>query len=144
MHNRTHFFLLIIFPIIFQIFQTPTLAFDEDKFRLFTYTVHIINGLNNNDNPLIIHCYSNDDDLGEHALWMKNEFKFLFGEHMFKFTHFWCVMRLGLKKKTIDVFRTGYESVYCHYTGNCFWSTREDGFYFSNDNESWLKRYEWY
>ncbi|KAJ0034069.1 hypothetical protein Pint_26184 [Pistacia integerrima] len=108
------------------------------------YRVHIINGFSNNDNPLIIHCYSKDDnDIGEHVLWMNNEFKFKFKKNIFGTTRFWCDMRHGSTQKTIDVFRVGHESNKCHDTGNCFWSVREDGFFFSVDNQSWNKMYDW-
>ncbi|KAJ0091855.1 hypothetical protein Patl1_26798 [Pistacia atlantica] len=143
-----HFSFLVIFLIIFHISQAPALACNEEVVIIrFKYKVHIINGFTSNENPLIAHCKSKDNDIGEHVLWMNNEFKFEFKKNIFGTTRFWCDMRHGSVQKTIDVFRVGhesYESVYCHYTGNCFWSTREDGFYFSNDNESWLKRYEWY
>ncbi|KAJ0092725.1 hypothetical protein Patl1_26784 [Pistacia atlantica] len=137
-------FFFIIFLIIFHNFQASTFAFDEDRLIRIKFKVHIINGLSSNENPLIIHCYSNDDDLGEHTLWMNNEFKFRFGNHVWRLTHFWCVMRCGLNKKTIDVFRSGVETKTCRRTGNCFWSAREEGFYFSNDNQSWVKRYDWF
>lgn len=106
--------------------------------------VHIMNDLSNNDEPLIIHCHSNDDDLGEHTLWMKNEFSFQFRENVWRYTHFWCSMRiLNSKETTVDVYRAYHETDKCQDTGNCFWSVREDGFYFSNDQKSWEKRYNW-
>ncbi|KAJ0091862.1 hypothetical protein Patl1_26796 [Pistacia atlantica] len=138
------FFFFIFFPTVFHISQSLALAFDEDKliFRMI-YRVHIINGFSNNDNPLIIHCYSKDDDLGEHSLLMNDEFKFKFGRNVWTVTRFVCDMRSGLKSKKIIVFLMGDEGKRCRGTGHCFWSIRDDGFYFCNDNKSWVKRYDW-
>ncbi|KAJ0091863.1 hypothetical protein Patl1_26797 [Pistacia atlantica] len=139
-----HFSLLVIFLIIFHISQAPALAYDEEIIILrFKYKVHIINGFTSNENPLITHCKSKDNDLGEHVLWMNNEFMFKFRKNIFGTTCFWCDMRHGSAQKTIDVFRVGHESNKCHGTGNCFWSVREDGFYFSDNNQSWIKMYDW-
>lgn len=140
--NNFSFFLF--FLVIFHFSQSLIQADDEEKFVIrWKYKVHIINGYANNDNPLIIHCKSRDDDLGEHTLWMNNEFLFKFRKDFFVTTAFWCGFIHGSSRKVIYVFRIDYESNFCRATGNCFWSVREDGFYFSNDNKSWVKRYNW-
>ncbi|KAK0602794.1 hypothetical protein LWI29_037004 [Acer saccharum] len=46
----------------------PTFASSVDA-SLGKYTVHITNGFYYNEKPLVIHCWSEDDDLGEHTLW---------------------------------------------------------------------------
>lgn len=54
----------------------------------------VTNGFSTNDNPLVIHCKSKGDDLGEHTL-----LEFHFRVTLVGFTHFWC-----LKGKKIIIF----------------------------------------
>lgn len=135
-------FFFIIIPI-FLIIQSRTNAFDENIRIRLKYKAHIMNGLATDKVPTRIHCYSKDDDLGAHLLWMKEEFRFEFTVDFWKKTHFWCDMGFGTNERTVDVFQTGIETHTCRSTGNCFWSMREDGIYFSNNDQSWVKKYDW-
>lgn len=74
---------------------------------------------------------------------MKEEFRFEFTVDFWKKTHFGCDMGFGTNERTVDVFQTGIEIHTCRSTGNCFWSMREDGIYFSNNDQSWVKKYDW-
>lgn len=78
-----------------------------------------------------------DDDLGAHALWMKEEFCFEFTMHFWKRTHFWCDMGFGTNERTVDVFRTGIVRHSCRF------NEREDGIYFSINDQSRVKNFDW-
>ncbi|KAH9681259.1 hypothetical protein WN944_026325 [Citrus x changshan-huyou] len=139
-------FLLFLALASCYVAQKPSSAsssHDENRIIRFNYKIHVINGFKTNKNPLIIHCYSNHDDLGEHTLWMNGEFKFHFRLSMIEETRFWCDWTWGTKKKSTDVFNMAVEYHNCFPTGNCFWKTAENGIYFSNDNTNWVKRYLW-
>ena len=126
--------------------QTPFSAADqsEDILVRLRFKVHILNGFANNAKPLIIHCHSNDDDLGQHTLWNNQEFRFKFIVHFVKTTHFVCNFNWGSKSlEDITVFKNAVETKTCKKTGNCYWKALEDGIYFSNKNQSYLKKYSW-
>ncbi|KAL5781295.1 hypothetical protein ACOSP7_006324 [Xanthoceras sorbifolium] len=53
-----------------------------------------------------------------YTLWKNNEFTVTFPERFFRLTHY-C----GPHYK-------------CYKTKNCYWSVREDGFYFSDDQQN--------
>ncbi|KAJ0013529.1 hypothetical protein Pint_21529 [Pistacia integerrima] len=142
MYNRHLSCWLIVLLIIFHISQASTFA-NKVSF-CWKFRVHIINALSHDNDNLIIHCYSLDDDLGEHNLRVGDEFTFKFGRHVILTTRFWCDMKYGSDhSKTIDVFTENIGDKYCCHTNKCFWSIREDGIYFSNNNQSWVKWYDW-
>ncbi|KAK4852477.1 hypothetical protein QYF36_024524 [Acer negundo] len=120
----------------------PTFASSVDA-SLGKYTVHITNGFYYNEKPLVIHCWSEDDDLGEHTLWKNDEFHFSFKESFFRWTHFYCEMRHDKKFKQIDVYDDKKERIKCTYTLTCYWIVDEDGFFFSINNKFWSKIYDW-
>lgn len=131
-----HLLLLLCFLVFISISET------EARLIRFKCKVHVINGFGTNKNPLVIHCRSKDDDLGEHSLWLKDEFEFKFGVSFILGTRFWCSMQCGAKNRTIDVFgETEYGL--CSNTGNCFWKPYERGILFSVDNTNWRERYYW-
>ncbi|XP_044499382.1 S-protein homolog 24-like [Mangifera indica] len=134
----------IFFCIILPILQSATLANEEDRLvARWHYRVHITNSFPNNDQPLYVHCWSRDDDLGEHNLWVNNEFTFRFGKNIFFPTRFDCDFRHGSLSTRFPIFHIDRDGSKCRRTGQCYWSVREDGFYFCNDNIWWYKRYDW-
>ncbi|XVF85016.1 hypothetical protein PTKIN_Ptkin17bG0084900 [Pterospermum kingtungense] len=137
---------LYLFILASFISQTPVFAaesVDRILFRL-RFKVHILNGFADNANPLIIHCYSLDDDLGQHTLWKGQEFQFKFGLNLFRSTYFECTFKWGSKSTDpFSVFTGNIESITCKATGNCFWKVTEYGIYFSNNNKDWEKRLGW-
>ncbi|OMP09182.1 Plant self-incompatibility S1 [Corchorus olitorius] len=117
-------------------------------FGRLRYKVHILNGFEDNAKPLLLHCRSEDDDLGNHTLWKGNEFRFKFRLHWIKITHFTCNFDWASKKlDDITVFKDGRdgeaESSKCADTGNCFWKAAVDGLYFSTNNQHWVKKFDW-
>lgn len=138
MHNHPLSCFFVIFLISFHISQAPTLAIDFCwKFR-----VHIINALSHD--ILNLHCYSYNDDLGEHTLGVGGDFTFKFGQSPIYVTRFWCDMKYGSSHSTtVDVWTAKIGDKHCCHTRECFWSVREDGFYLSDNNQSWVKWYNW-
>ncbi|WCA47158.1 putative plant self-incompatibility S1 family protein [Turnera subulata] len=68
MSSSTIICLLSILAIIpFQ--ASANSSINLDPFRNH-YTVHVINGFSNNDQPMLIHCWSRNDDLGHHTLYI--------------------------------------------------------------------------
>ncbi|TXG65482.1 hypothetical protein EZV62_006757 [Acer yangbiense] len=98
----------------------PTFASSVDA-SLGQLTVHITNGFYYNEKPLVMHCWSEDDDLGEHTLWKDNEFHFSFRESFIGWTHFYCEMYHDKRFKKIDVYDSAKEYIKCTYTLNCYW-----------------------
>ncbi|OMP09171.1 Plant self-incompatibility S1 [Corchorus olitorius] len=110
------------------------------------FKVHILNGFEDNAKPLLVHCRSKNDDLGNQILWKGKEFQFEFRIHWFKTTHFTCNFDWASKKlDDITVFKNDQhaESYACVATGNCFWKAAMDGLYFSNNDQNWVKKFDW-
>lgn len=99
------------------------------------YAVYIINNLPNDTEPLIVHCKSGDDDLGQRVLHKNEEFSFSFrrkvliGSTLY-FCHFWW----DKKDKSFDVFNNHIAEKDCGKVNSdlneCYWKVQEDGFYF--------------
>lgn len=124
---------------------TLTIASTEmasDRFR-YTFEVHVINGFTDGSKPLIIHCKSKDDDLGEHSLKVGEDFRWHFKINIWFSTLFFCDFNWGQMSRTFNVFTFRKEGKFCSKTGNCYWLPTERGFYLSNDNFTWVKQYEW-
>uniref|UniRef100_A0A516IJZ6 S-protein homolog n=1 Tax=Turnera subulata TaxID=218843 RepID=A0A516IJZ6_9ROSI len=115
-----------------------------DPFRNH-YTVHVINGFSNNDQPMLIHCWSRNDDLGHHTLYIGGDFNFRFGLRIVPpSTHFYCDFKRGEKHLSeVTVFDEDEVLGLCNWTQKCYWRGQEDGLFFSNDNSSWKKLYMW-
>ncbi|XWS22417.1 hypothetical protein CRYUN_Cryun29cG0032100 [Craigia yunnanensis] len=142
----------LIIPFLFMfifascISQTPVFAAESvDKVIIrVRYKVHILNGFADNAKPLIIHCHSKDDDLGQHTLWTNQEFRFKFIVSFVKTTRFICDFNWGSNSAdNITVFENTLETETCKSTGNCFWKAAEDGIYFSNNDQNWERRIAW-
>ncbi|KAK3199682.1 hypothetical protein Dsin_023097 [Dipteronia sinensis] len=68
-----------------------------------------------------MHCWSHDDDLGVHMLWMDNEWQLKFGKEFLGRTHFACNMQHGNKEKTVDVYDSNNEELNCGGRRHCHW-----------------------
>ncbi|KZV34049.1 hypothetical protein F511_02822 [Dorcoceras hygrometricum] len=108
-----------------------------------TYHVHIINGFKNNSNPLKVHCRSKDDDLGEHKLGINGEISWHFKVRLDGSTLFYCDAKKGQHSKHFNAFDATVEGSKCDISSHCYWLLAEGGFYFSTDNFTWMKQFEW-
>lgn len=125
---------------------------NSKPFFLFDrYDVYITN--NEVDN-LMVHCKSNDDDLGDKNLVPGQYFHWGFRQNFLFTTHFWCNFRSmtsddqEIKSITFDVFDL-YISTKCGPGDpkHCYWLAKNDGFYFSMDDkpfpDGWVLRKKW-
>lgn len=108
---------------------------NEKELRpLAPFEVYIRNGLpQSSPNPLTIHCYSKDDDLGFHTLKPSQFFKWDFSMNLFSTTLYSCSFVWGSKKISFEVFNA-YLTPKCENTlpafySTCTWRVTESAFY---------------
>uniref|UniRef100_A0A516IJJ9 S-protein homolog n=1 Tax=Turnera subulata TaxID=218843 RepID=A0A516IJJ9_9ROSI len=132
--------MLIIIPFLAS--ANSSLNFDPFGNR---YRVHVINGFSSNDQPMFIHCWSRNDDLGNHTLYIGGDFNFGFRLRIIPPpTHFYCDFKRGADHLTeVTVFDEDEVLGLCNDTHKCYWRGQDDGLFFSNDNSSYSKRYLW-
>ncbi|KAJ4728388.1 Plant self-incompatibility S1 [Melia azedarach] len=107
------------------------------------FSVHIINGLNNQ--TIDVHCKSRDDDLGLHHLPVHGEFMWKFRVNIKSSTLYFCKWKWVKGHKTFDVFTTDEQFLgkYCGYD-YCRWQGREDGLYgYSEKRRQYVFAYKW-
>ncbi|GFP92870.1 hypothetical protein PHJA_001431300 [Phtheirospermum japonicum] len=95
------------------------------------YAVHVVNNIYPvSSSPLLLHCASGNDELGNHQLYHHQDFHWSFCEQIFHRTLFFCRFRWGSKNIAFEVFNTTSLSVCKH---SCYWEAHADGVYFSGD-----------
>lgn len=117
-------------------------------------TVHIMNGLPDNADPLSFRCQSFDDDLGYHTLRVGEEFHWKFRNNFIYKTLFFCTFHWKDMSRRIDVYNDwklfpDCDKWYKSHSGtNCYWMVKEDGFYSSTHKQDPKSRdgkkiYDW-
>ncbi|PIM97063.1 hypothetical protein CDL12_30474 [Handroanthus impetiginosus] len=100
------------------------------------FDVYIHNSLPNNNSPLLIHCFSGDDDFGNHTLRMNEDFHWEFRMNIILSTEYFCRFRWGSRDKRYKVFNKhlapNCEGFKAKDPNICYWSIRDDGFWISN------------
>ncbi|PIN26862.1 hypothetical protein CDL12_00355 [Handroanthus impetiginosus] len=99
------------------------------------FSVHVVNNLPSNTSPLSIHCSSKNDDLGNHALYVNDDFHWHFGMNFWFTTLFFCRFQWEGKNVAFDVFNARLAKSYCEsdqVESICLWSVKQDGFYIGN------------
>ncbi|KAH7854292.1 hypothetical protein Vadar_012133 [Vaccinium darrowii] len=105
---------LLQFLIIVFFFVSGTLSFGFSP----KSQVRIISGVPNNPQPLLVHCQSEDDDIGTYVLPIGEEIDWHFKLNVFGTTLFHCRFHWDSKDKTIDVFHQ--PNIFRYYkTNNC-------------------------
>ena len=116
-------------------FISAVIAFEEHDNHLAV--VHIINSLTNNSEPVSVFCISRGrkDFLGEYTLKVGEDFQ-------------WDVTL-----NTLNYGRALWGRVFASWHafqprrdvshGTVYWQIRQDGFFLSWDNSSWVKREMW-
>ncbi|GFP96192.1 hypothetical protein PHJA_001763300 [Phtheirospermum japonicum] len=107
------------------------------------YHVHIINGFENHSKSLNVHCWSSQDDLGQHSLQVDEDFTWHFKVEFDGSTLFSCDVNQGALTKRFDAFSAAVEGTRCALNGECYWLVADAGIYFSTDDFTWEKKYEW-
>ena len=110
------------------------------------YIVQIENLIPNS--KVFVHCWSSEDDLGDHWLTFKQEEHWRFCQNFFKTTKFLCHFEWDMKEQDVVVFDAGLGHFCAMETEiqsdyhPCNWSTMNDGIYW-NHNNTWLKNSDW-
>lgn len=125
-------------PFIFLItltIQTSAIVWPWTK-----HTIFVTSEMSNNNKPVDFHCWSHDDDLGHHILYMKDTFNFSFHEdqHIPSNTRFDCDVVHGTQKVRLRLYPR-----HCSTFENCYWVARDDGFYVGKDPNSLGKVQGW-
>ncbi|KAI3469944.1 hypothetical protein Pfo_026607 [Paulownia fortunei] len=95
------------------------------------YIVHVVNNiLPISTSPLLVHCASGDNDIGNHTLYYEGDFTWSFCEQVFLRTLFFCHLSWGSKSISFDVFNSKLRKD-CS-TSMCYWEAQTDGIYFCN------------
>ncbi|KAL0378828.1 UNVERIFIED_CONTAM: hypothetical protein Sradi_3188300 [Sesamum radiatum] len=67
------------------------------------FTVHVVNNLSNNMSALLIHCASKDDDLGNHTLYVNDDFHWRSHMNFSVSTMFFCRFQWDSKNVAHEV-----------------------------------------
>ncbi|GAB2277673.1 hypothetical protein Dimus_012378 [Dionaea muscipula] len=121
---------------------------DDDDRILYLFSlipkrhVYIINDLGD-EMGLTIHCWSKNDDLGQHYLTYHETFSWHFRCHLFTpTTNFVCDMRWNDVHGLFPVFNQRRDAGRC--LKNCSWSIRTDAAYsFNEPDQTWDPLYKW-
>ncbi|KAJ0538546.1 putative plant self-incompatibility S1 [Helianthus annuus] len=147
---------IVVFNVLVLTWGDPNISkADSHKFLYIMdpFVVHITNAEIDN---LMVHCKSNDDDLGDKNLIFEESFEFHFRQNFLFTTEFFCTFRSVtpyadrvIKSTTVIVFDAYISARLCGDGDprNCYWSVRDDGFYVSKDNKTfpdgWIQRGRW-
>ncbi|XP_047335798.1 S-protein homolog 6-like [Impatiens glandulifera] len=137
---------IFLLTISFSWFFIFTSLVQPDYFVGGVYEIQVINGFRNNSSlPLVIWCTSGDqDDMGGRALQEGDDFGWRVKAGFLRASsHFICTLKWDDKRKRFDAFKVERDSHRCGPLRKCFWLVKEDGFYFSNDGENWMKDFSW-
>ncbi|XP_050207354.1 S-protein homolog 1-like [Mercurialis annua] len=91
-----------------------------------TIHVHVINGLT--AESLHVHCYSKDDDLGQHLLAVSEHLDWSFRTSIFGTTRFTCEMNWAQGHGVFKVFWQG-PTIQLRCYKNCIWLATATGLY---------------
>ncbi|KAL7148154.1 hypothetical protein ABFS83_06G159000 [Erythranthe nasuta] len=128
--------LVTVFLIVtLNIFLTPIRGKKPKCFFTTGYEVYVVNNLPASSPPLLLNCASKDDKLGNHTLYVNQDFHFHFCESVFADTTFSCEFRWESKEKLFDVFNAARRKL-CGKDNFCYWAAKSDGIYFSNDSKT--------
>ncbi|KAL7148156.1 hypothetical protein ABFS83_06G159200 [Erythranthe nasuta] len=132
--------------LIFAMFILLHASFSEGRRCIFTkkVTVRVSNFLPPNSAPLVLHCASGDNDLGNHTLSVNQNFEWSFCTNfIWTGSLFFCHLWWGPKNVAFESFN---QEDYVRCTVNVFWwSAKSDGIYFTCDGSplNSTKKYDW-
>ncbi|KAJ8436633.1 hypothetical protein Cgig2_029879 [Carnegiea gigantea] len=111
------------------------------------YHVHITNDFFDQSVALLVQCKSGGGkDLGLHTLKQHEQFEWSFKMDVWRRTRYTCLAQqspvtiaqhIYLKSKNFTAFKPSREEYGCLPSAHCYWSIREQGFFFSSDNSTW-------
>ncbi|CAK7346992.1 unnamed protein product [Dovyalis caffra] len=104
------------------------------------YDVYITNNLKGH---LFLNCRSKDEVVSKYNLNVNERFSWRFRLNYSSPTVYFCYFLYKTKAKTFDVFDDKKEGGWSAKTRKVYWSLREDGFYFSNNDVDYEKKQPW-
>lgn len=106
-------------------------------------TVYIASNVPPNTPPVVVHCKSKDDDLGNHTVARNQDYHFDFCTNSYT-TLFFCNIWWENKHIVFDAFHQTWRKPNCDY-GTCYWLVKSDGIYYSNffPPRGLQKKYDW-
>ncbi|KAA0067970.1 hypothetical protein IC582_020086 [Cucumis melo] len=110
------------------------------------WRIHVVNGLNNE--TLLVHCKSKDDDLGIHNLVSKGEeFQWTFKVNFFGTTLFWCYLQKPNFSVSFESFWVEKSHPWLNsrcFHNDCIWIAKDDAVYLRNNLDNVDERiHEW-
>ncbi|EYU39848.1 hypothetical protein MIMGU_mgv1a017653mg, partial [Erythranthe guttata] len=87
--------------------------------------VYISNEFSQSSDSLLVHCKSDDDDLGTHSLTVHQDFHFDFCVKPFR-TLFYCYLTCGKRTASFDVYNAKWTSIPCQSHKNCAYVANEN------------------
>ncbi|KAL9165662.1 hypothetical protein ABFS82_06G185400 [Erythranthe guttata] len=133
---------LLFILISINFFQA--MASEKRKCILTTkYTVYIVNSLPRNSLPLIAHCASKNDDLGNRTLQAGQSFNWSFCDSYIENTLFFCNFRWGSKHRAFNVYTSKHRAD-C-FKKACYWEADPEGILFDGvyPPQALVKLYDW-
>ncbi|XP_057419171.1 S-protein homolog 5-like [Lotus japonicus] len=89
-----------------------------------------------------VHCWSSEDDVGEHNLGDGQKFSWSFKVNIFGTTKFVCTLKWNNMEKTVTIYHAKKDKSLC--ATQCLRDIRPDGLYFYHQYDvSWEKRIGW-
>ncbi|EPS72822.1 hypothetical protein M569_01930, partial [Genlisea aurea] len=90
--------------------------------------VFVYRNITSDSAPVKVHCFSGDDDFGDHMLYGKQYFKFSFCPNYFPTTEFFCHLWWGNKEKGFVAFK---QKTFKNYDST-IWLAKDDGIYMTH------------
>lgn len=150
-----HSSFIIILSLVFLTWGVHSGSKGDSRKKFFIcdkYEVYITDADVDN---LMVHCKSNDDDLGDRELGHNQYFHWRFKMNFLFTTNFNCTFRSmtfdgrELKSRSLTVFDTYIGAINCGSGDlkHCYWLVRNDAFYISKDNkpfpDGWEFKLKW-
>lgn len=96
--------------------------------------VHIVSNLPPNSPPLLIHCASKNNDIGNHTLYPGQLLEWSFCANYFPpTTLFFCRFRWGQQNRAFEVYN---EEISGRLLYENWWIVKSDGFYFETNSHT--------
>ncbi|EOA32444.1 hypothetical protein CARUB_v10015720mg [Capsella rubella] len=116
-------------------------CFGSNEAKCHKNTVAFRNSLSQSHSVLKVHCWSKDDDLGDHFLNFEGPtYNFSFHDSVFTGTSFTCNLYKGAYQRTI----VAYLGAAIYRCGALYtWVARDDAIYLSKNGKPETLEYQW-
>ncbi|EPS63597.1 hypothetical protein M569_11191, partial [Genlisea aurea] len=121
--------------------MTINIARGRACFLAPSFVVFVMRNISSDPLPIIAHCFSGDDDLGNHTLYGNENFHWSFCLNAIPTTEFFCHVWWGSKTQQFVAFK---QKAFLNKVVNA-WIARDDGIYLSHyfSFQNSVKVYDW-